>query len=221
MQNHTPIPIASTPLALEVKASATGVIEGYASTYGGEADAHGHIIKPGAFAASLAASKARGDVPAMLWAHAQERPVGKWTDLAEDSKGLFVRGQINLNTVEGRDSYEHVKAGDTTGLSIGYAGGDPKYIGDGVYELDAIDLFEISIVAIPSNRNARITAAKSFGSKSEVVDALRGVGFARKAATMIAAGGWPALSGEPDNTPQIAAFAAQIDRATALIKEGR
>ena len=208
-QNH----LAIAPAALEVKADAQGRIEGYASTFGGDPDRHNEIVQPGAFADTVARAK-EGDLPVMLWAHAQEAPIGRWNSIAEDAKGLRVRGQLNLNTECGREAYEHVKAGDAGGLSIGFtvAEGGREYAGDGVWHLKAIDVLEISVVAIPANPLARIQGVKSLGSKAEAVDFLRAAGLSRKAASRFAAGGWPALSGD-DHHEKAAQIARQIDTA--------
>ncbi len=98
----------------------SGEFEGYGSTFGGEPDAYGDVIAPGAFTASLAAHKAAGTAPVMLWAHDLARPIGRWTEIKEDQTGLFLRGSCNIDTAAGRDALAHIKAGDVTGLSIGY-----------------------------------------------------------------------------------------------------
>jgi hypothetical protein len=49
-------------------------------------------------------------------------PVGKWTSMEENSKGLKVEGELfALNTERGQYIYEGLKAGALDGLSIGYA----------------------------------------------------------------------------------------------------
>lgn len=208
-QNH----LAIAPAALEVKADAQGRIEGYASTFGGDPDRHNEVVMPGAFAATVERAKA-GDLPVMLWAHAQEAPIGRWATLREDSKGLHVTGQLNLNTERGRQAYEHVKAGDAGGLSIGFTvkDGGREYAGDGVWHLKDLDVLEISVVAIPANPSARIANVKSLESKAEAVDLLRAAGLSRKAASRFAAGGWPALAGE-DHHEKAREVAQRIDRA--------
>ena len=208
--------------ALEIKADAEGRIEGWASTYGGDADHHGDVVAEGAFKASLARRKAAGDLPVMLWSHDLDVPVGRWTDFAEDPKGLHVRGAINLKTTRGRDAFEHVRAGDATGLSIGYRipEGGRSYAGQGAFVLSEVDLFEVSIVALPANPNARITGLKSLGSKAEAIDLLRGAGLSRQAAARFAAGGWKALSGE-DHEARARHLAALLDRATQAMRTTR
>lgn len=204
--------------ALEIKAAASGRIEGYASTFGGEPDRQSEIVLPGAFVKSVARARA-GDAPVMLWAHQQESPIGRWQTIAEDGTGLAVVGQLNLATAGGRDAFEHIKAGDTSGLSIGFvvAESGREYAGGGVWNLKEIDVLEISIVAIPANPLARIINCKGLASKAEAEDLLRAAGLSRKAASRFAAGGWPALSGA-DRYEKAIETARQIDRAIRTIR---
>lgn len=200
------------------KAEGDGVLIGYASTFGGEADSHGDVIAPGAFSKSLAAHKAAGTMPALLWSHKQDQPIGRWTSMKEDTHGLLAEGILNLKTSAGRDAWEHLKAGDAGGLSIGYripAGGE-QVRPDGSVLLKAIDLQEVSVVVLPSNRLARVSALKTISTKSELVDLLRDAGLARAAAQKIAAGGFPALA--TGNHEKAIALAAQIEAATAQIR---
>ena len=219
LKDHIPSDLRFAPaLDLELKSNSNGLVEGYASTFGGKPDRQGDIVNRGAFARTLREQKAERISPAMLWSHRIEDPIGRWTDLQEDGKGLFVRGQINLNTTKGREAFEHVKAGDAAAFSIGYVipEGGRKYNGDGSFTIVDADLLEVSIVSVPANPNARITSVKSLNSKSELVDLLRGAGLPKTAAHRIAAGGWPALSGADHQ--KAFDLAAQIEAATAKIR---
>ena len=80
--------------ALQIRAvGEDGTIEGYASVFG-VVDTWDDIIAAGAFAATIAAHKAAGTMPAMLWQHDSDDPIGVWTDMAEDAKGLRVKGKL-------------------------------------------------------------------------------------------------------------------------------
>jgi HK97 family phage prohead protease len=185
--------ITKTSGFLSLKFSASdakaGIFEGYAAVFG-NVDQGGDLILPGAFAASLAQHKAAGETPPMLWQHKMDVPIGRWLELREDSVGLFVRGQCNLETTAGKDAHQHISGGDVTGMSIGYAippdGADldPR---TGVTILKAIDLYEASVVTLPMNRLARIT------SKRDLEAILVKAGLSRGAADKIASGGLPAL----------------------------
>ncbi len=99
------------PLETKFAADEAGVIAGYASIFGGEPDAYGDVVSPGAFAASLADHRKRGTTPVMLWAHDQSRPIGAWTDIREDAIGLSVKGRLTLESAAGREAHALLKAG--------------------------------------------------------------------------------------------------------------
>lgn len=206
----------AAPLDFELKTAGSGRIEGYASTFGGEPDSYGDVISPGAFTRTLREHQQQKTSPVMLWAHKQETPIGKWLRIEEDSTGLFVAGQVNLNTEKGREAFEHIRAGDVTGFSIGWVEpeGARRYVANGIFAVDEVDLVEISVVGIPANKRARITQAKQLGSKAEAVSFLRDAGLSKAAANRFAAGGYAALSNETINSDVLAKLAAEIDRAT-------
>lgn len=217
MKDSPTIIRASLPLAVKFAPQA-GAVEGYASTFGGEPDAYGDIIAPGAFKRSLEDLRQRGEAPAMLWAHDPSAPIGRWTDLVEDARGLRVRGVLNLESERGLQAHAHLKAGDVTGLSIGYrsAPGTVEYHQDGTQTLHELDLREISVVTLPANRAARITSVKSLASQRELQSLLHETGLPRGAAAKIAAAGWQALIGEEDQ-PDLNSLGARIKAATAEI----
>lgn len=146
--------------AFEFKATGDdGMVEGYGSVFDVE-DSYGDIIKPGAYKATLAAHKAAGSMPAMLWQHDSDQPIGVWTEMVEDEKGLRVKGQLLLATVRGREAYELLKIGALKGMSIGFMAKEWSYQEE-LRILTAIDLWELSIVTFPANQKATVTGIKS------------------------------------------------------------
>ncbi|HEY8161308.1 MAG TPA: HK97 family phage prohead protease [Methylocystis sp.] len=146
------------------RATAAGIIEGYASLFG-VADTGGDIVMKGAFARSLARRGAAG--VKMLWQHNAAEPIGVWTSLAEDAKGLKVVGRLDLSVARAREALSLLRAGAVDGLSIGFkterATTDK---GSGLRRLLAIDLWEISIVTFPMLPQARIDAVKREASRT-------------------------------------------------------
>lgn len=128
-------------------------VAGYASTFGGEPDAYGDVIVRGAFAESIAARPTK-----FLYEHFE--PIGKQLEIREDDRGLFGRWTI-VDTQTGTDAYKLAKAGVLDSLSIGYFTQEADFREDGIRVLRKIDLYEVSAVAIPANRNAVITDVKS------------------------------------------------------------
>jgi len=197
-------------------ANVEGAISGYGARFGNE-DLVGHIIAPGAFAKTLRDLKASGRKLPLLWQHAMDRPIGAWHTLREDEKGLWVEGQLELATQLGREAQALVKAGALDGLSIGYrtAKGSVK---NGVRILEAIDLYEVSLVTLPANPLARVQRVKQaggelFASVRELEDFLHGSGLPRGAAKAIASGGFSGLSVHASNTSK---HLSQLAGAAAL-----
>lgn len=206
--------------SLEVRAAdaETGIVTGYASVFGGPPDSYGDIIAPGAFARTLAEHKAERTTPAMLWCHRADEPVGRWLEMYEDQRGLFVRGKLNLETTAGRETHAHIKGGDVSGFSIGFllSDGSRHRNAEGSWTITDLDLWEISMTPIPANKRARVSSVKSLQSKSDLIEMLREGGLPKAAAARIAAGGWPALAG--NNHEKANDLAERIARATANLR---
>lgn len=174
-------------VAFEIRAAAEdGTIEGYGSVFGVR-DSYDDVIAPGAFAASLAAHKAAGTLPAMLWQHNPEEPCGVWTDMVEDERGLVVRGRLVLESSRGREGLALLRAGALNGLSIGFMSKQWTYDRESdVRTLTEIDLWEVSLVTFPANSAARLTSVKAIDELAAPKDAeriLRDAGFSKADAT--------------------------------------
>ena len=127
---------------------------GYASTFD-NVDHGGDVVLRGAFKSSLLRR-----VPKLLWQHDMFEPIGKVLDLDEDDHGLHGEFLIS-RTSRGHDAYQLLKDGAIDSMSIGYIPeSDTKTI-DGVRQLKSVDLLEISLVSLPMNEEARITAVKA------------------------------------------------------------
>lgn len=185
-----------------------GVIEGYGSVFGGSPDSYGDIVLPGAFADSLAKHKREGTMPLMLWGHQQgEVPIGGWDDMAEDGKGLWVKGTIDLEDPLGARIHRAFKKKRARGLSIGYVtlASKPDAKRAGITFLEKLDLWEVSPVNFPAQRRALVDNVKSIldggdlPTVREFEDFLRDAGgFSKSLATAIAAKATPHLRGEPE-----------------------
>jgi len=171
-------------------------------------DLGGDCIEKGAFADTLAAIRARGAPVPLLWSHDPKTVLGKFTELREESKGLFGRGRLTLETAAAREKYALLKDRAVSGLSIGYSlpDGGAQRRGD-VRMLRKIELHEGSLVAVPMHPDARVTEVKALSDHRELERALREgrpIQFdpqsRRKAAALVAA--WRATLSDPgDNEP--------------------
>lgn len=134
--------------------AADGTFSGHAALFGVEDLAH-DVVEPGAFTASLAARGADG--VKMLWHHDPAEPIGRWLEIREDARGLYVRGRLVAGVARAREAATLMKAGVLDGLSIGFrtvsGRRDPR---SGIRRLKAIDLWEISIVTFPMQPDARV-----------------------------------------------------------------
>lgn len=160
----------SGPALLDVKElTDAGMVSGYASIFG-NVDQGGDRVMPGAYTKSLASGRAIR----MLWQHDTHEVIGGWSVAREDSKGLWVEGQFNMDVQRGREAYALMKAGQIEGLSIGYRvpAGGAKKASDGAYELHELDLREVSVVTMPMNEMATAAAKAQFEAET-LVDRLK------------------------------------------------
>jgi HK97 family phage prohead protease len=144
--------------AAVTRADEAGAFEGYASLFG-VLDTGGDIVLPGAFARSLRKRGAAG--VKMLWQHKTDEPIGVWTTIEEDARGLKVRGRLDLSVARAREALSLLRSGAVDGLSIGFrtlrAATDKS---SGARRLTEIDLWEISLVTFPMLPQARVAAVK-------------------------------------------------------------
>ena len=168
-----------------------GQFEGYASVFGVQ-DSDGDVIIKGAFQKSIESYQDRGKYPKMLWQHNPTQIVGKWTEMREDERGLWVKGSLILDVEKGREAYALMKAGELDAMSVGFniseaTAGDMRG-----RVIEEIDLWEVSLVTWGANPDALITTVKSIDTERNFERFLRDAGFSRKQAQTITAKGFRA-----------------------------
>lgn len=146
-------------LRFELKSLGAREFDGYGSVFGNR-DLGGQVVLPGAFARSLAAHKADASMPSMFWMHQADQVPGVWLDMAEDDRGLYVKGEI-VDTALGRDVRTLLQKQAVRGLSIGFYPVETDWRSDGARLLKQVDLFEVSIVSMAMNPMARVQAVKA------------------------------------------------------------
>jgi len=143
-------------------------ISGYASLFD-RPDMSGDIVRKGAFSASILALKT-ARLP-MLFGHETQNPIGVWDRIVEDKSGLFVSGLLISGAATADRTRRLVEDGAITGLSIGYRA--LRYTKRKAFSISErpgtvlgetqgrnlleLDLWEVSLVAFPMLRDARIT----------------------------------------------------------------
>lgn len=190
---------------VEVKFAAgaqEGTFSGYGSVFNHE-DFGGDVILKGAFKETLREWKTRDKLPKMLLQHgggifggpAEDMvPLGKWTAMEEDTKGLHCEGRLFgvKETERGKTVYEAMREGELDGLSIGYRAKEYE-LGTKPSEpfrtIKKADLLEVSVVLFGMNDKALVDAVKStdIDQLQDLSDCERllreAAGFSRKAAT--------------------------------------
>lgn len=171
-------------LNLELKElSAEGIFSAYASIFDNVDYENDTVIK-GAFTKSIAEK-----TPVMLWNHNTAEPIGIWTTVKEDDKGLYVEGKLLINEVaRAKEVYSLLKEGAVSGLSIGYSVNDYTYDEKGIRQLKDVTLHEISLVSIPCNDEARIISVKSIDDLTTLKDVekyLKSKGLSNKEALTV------------------------------------
>ncbi|WP_408093771.1 HK97 family phage prohead protease [Rhodoplanes sp. SY1] len=217
----------SFPIALKFAPGAEqGELVGYASTFGGMPDGHGDLVAPGAYTKSLAEHRAADTMPAMLWSHDQSQPLGRWLSAVEDDVGLKMTGRLTLDVPRAREAYALAKDG-ALGLSIGYRAREAERTRQGNRLLKSVALFEVSLVAMPSNTSARIISVKSAFDVATINDPrsfeefLREAGFPRAFAKAATARGFKAAAGQRDADGADPGLARDLRAAAGCDRQAR
>lgn len=207
-------------LSFEIKAvSDDGLFSGYASVFD-NVDSYGDIVRKGAFVESIGEWEAKGKMPPILWNHDPSDPIGVYTKMQEDEKGLYVEGKLLIDDVpRAKQTHALMKAGVIDGLSIGYRVKEYLYnVDEEVTDLIKLSLREVSIVTFPANPETRIEAVKSrldageLPTLPEFEKFLREAGFSKSQATAIAGHGLRKLLS--DSAPE----AKSIQNALNILK---
>ena len=123
---------------------------GYAAIFD-RVDRAGDVMRRGAFADAA---------PVPLLLQHRGAPVGTIDSVGEDERGLRVAGTIADPALAAQ-----VRGGALAGLSVGYR---PRTVRQGAHrELTAVDLVEISFVALPMQPLARVDTLESTLSTEE------------------------------------------------------
>lgn len=146
--------------SLDLKAvDVDGSFEGYASIFNRE-DLSGDVVAPGAFADSLAKRGVAGIK--LLFQHDANQPIGVWTALREDQRGLYAQGRLMPEVAKAREVQALMRAGALDGLSIGFRTVKGRRDrASGTRRLEKVDLWEISVVTFPLLPEARVAAMKA------------------------------------------------------------
>jgi HK97 family phage prohead protease len=152
MTQHLSVP-------LEIKATSGRKFEGHGAVFG-NVDLGGDIVVKGAFARTLSNHTKAGTLPVMCWMHKPDMIPGVWTAMGEDSKGLFVAGEL-VDTPLGNEIKTLLDRKAVRGMSIGYQTVESDWRDDGIRLLKQVELHEVSIVSMAMNPLAQVEALKA------------------------------------------------------------
>lgn len=155
-------------------AETIGRFAGYGSVFG-NLDTKNDIIMPGAYSEVLKS----GDPVKVFVNHGWIRgdlPIGTWSGLAQDEKGLSGEADLVMQMPSAINGYWAVKSGLVSGLSVAILP-DPSAVerkADGTRVIHSIKrLKEISIVTDPANDLAQITSVKSLADAIMQAETIR------------------------------------------------
>jgi HK97 family phage prohead protease len=148
-----------------------GTIEGIATTP--TPDRMGDVVKPEGAEFKL-------PLP-LLWQHDSHQPIGKWTSITEDARGLRVEGKLVLEVRQGAEALALLRAQALNGLSIGFRTLRSERGPNGGRIITEIELPEVSLVTMPAANKARVDSVKSVRS----TDAAAFVEAARRAVAIL------------------------------------
>ena len=165
------------PVYGEVKATndQQGITEGYLN-HKNNIDYGKDRTLDGAFRKSLADSYSRKSAQGLdylwpyLWNHDYSvLPVGGIFEAEEDTKGLFIKTQYNMDIQAGRELYASFKNGFMKKQSMGYKAYQHEYVKDKaagtVRNLIEVGIIEGSAVVFAMNDLASVTMSKNLQSK--------------------------------------------------------
>lgn len=211
---------AAVPLDLK-QIGEDGEFEGYLSTFG-NVDRGADMVMPGAFRRTLAEKKL--NQIKLLRDHDTSQVIGKWIDMAEDDRGLKVRGKLFAGMVQlATETLALMREGALDAMSIGYRTVKAQWDEQsGVRKLLDLDLWEGSIVTFPMNELATVDAVKGHLTITDIERILREGGAPSAFAKLVAIHGFDGatkrLGSRREGGQSDATIADMIRETTAKMK---
>lgn len=148
-----------------------GIVEGYIATW--DRDTGRDRFVKGCFAESIANHQERRDRQVRLKDHHYDTVGGfPISSVKEDRRGLFGRGEVNLNVRKGSELYALARQGVLVDFSVGFSALDFSFEEEDeriTRIITKAKLWEGSVVDEPMNQQAHITAVKKRAQESGLV----------------------------------------------------
>lgn len=151
---------------IELKATDTGTIAGYFSTYDKTPDSYGDIIEPGAFTETFKKREESGHPFPLCFNHDFSAVIGAVDNVKDTEKGPFIEAHF-LDTALAQDVRKMLLSGAIYQFSFAYdvlSRRNPTEEEEkaGILNvLKELEVFEISVVTVPANQNAVATEVKA------------------------------------------------------------
>lgn len=100
----------------------------------------------------------------LLWQHDARLPIGWVRSARVESDGIHVECEVAEGVGKADEAWQHVEAGLTLGLSIGFVPIKSEPMANGGMRFTAWRWTELSVVTIAANPPSRITSTKGAGS---------------------------------------------------------
>lgn len=171
----------SAPLKIkaagEHEGTEEGVVEAIVAAY--NLDSVGDKILPGAFEATLAEWRGKGDPIPFVWSHDWGNPdahIGVVESAEETDEGLKIKARLDLDEPFAAKVYRLLKGRRVTQFSFGYeveegafvdAKSDDGEPGGAYYELRKLKLFECGPCLVGANQRTSLEAVKAAPGVSE------------------------------------------------------
>ncbi|NNO09620.1 HK97 family phage prohead protease [Corynebacterium sp. zg910] len=146
--------------------AAAGRIEAYASVFD-TVDSYGDVVRRGAFADTLKEWSDSGKTIPLLYGHNFSDPfmnIGGVVEASEDERGLKITADLDMDNPSAVQVLNLISKGRLSEMSFAfnYRDAGPATVdGDEIFEVRAVELFEVSVVPIGANRETEIVSAKS------------------------------------------------------------
>lgn len=152
-----------------LKEEPEGTFEAIVAVFG-NVDSYGDMIVPGAFTESLERWQASGRPIPVIYSHQWENidaHIGKVLEAKETSKGLYIKGQLDLEEDFAAKVWKRMKNGTLAQFSFAYDVLDGGFVhkkeGEqelDYYELRRLDLFEVGPCLVGANRETELLSVK-------------------------------------------------------------
>lgn len=167
--DHGGVGVKACPIKIKTDGMTDGEFIGYASVFGVK-DTCGDVVQKGAFAKTLTDWDTKSVPIPLLWGHNTADPdmnIGHIVTAEEDDHGLKVHGRLDVTNPKAAQTYKLLKSGRVNQMSFAYSVTDGAYVmpesatEDPYYSINAVDLYEVSVVPIGANQDTEILSVKS------------------------------------------------------------